>query len=313
VLMTFIRDPNRPKEVHPAEAQRALQEICTADDKAEGALKGVEAAHSTRRPSQPDELLARAVQVLTASEDVADKAPAQPFQPPPRTEQVTAASPAASPMNKRLSSAGLQQQQANVDKRLSQSNAPATSSSAAAAADEESEYETDSDEEGHARANPAFGLKRREETTDPWRMYFEWVVAVVNWRLNKPGVPPGFCKTLQSLLPIGPDEKLKAVHLQPEHLSDGKLLCAMCMSVEPKSIGKPNPVQLGRISQFLQVCTEKNMHNSDLFTPPDLMPAPPKNPDLVLRCLVSYTNIVHAMPTWTGPKVSALLLAGARR
>merc|ERR1719468_1422305 len=115
----------------------------------------------------------------------------------------------------------------------------------------------------------------------------------------------GRCRPL-----LPPDGNLYSEALKPEHLSDGKLLCALVMAINPSMMPQALPAALARIAQFLKACTELGVQKVDIFTPPDLMPAPPSNPDAVLHCLSSLARAVQSAPTWTGPK---LRVVGAAR
>ncbi|CAK0886878.1 unnamed protein product, partial [Prorocentrum cordatum] len=189
------------------------------------------------------------------------------------------------------------------------------SAGAAAAAAEESEYETDSEDEG-SRANPELGLKRAaEETTDPWQLAIMWLVGVIRHRLEaKPAAVVAAeanvaaCKKIRPLLPPG---DLSAQALEPEHLADGQLLCALVLAIKPDAFPKVLPVTLGRIAQFIKACKDLGVHQNDVFTPPDLMPdttgRAPQNPDAVLRCLQALAVAVQARADWAGKPA----LAGA--
>merc|ERR1712151_753595 len=98
------------------------------------------------------------------------------------------------------------------------------------------------------------------------------------------------CGKIRPLL--SPAQSFCSEALKPENLSDGKLLCALVMAIQP--------------TMMPQACAELGVHKVDIFTPPDLMPAPPSNPDAVLHCLYSLARTVQSKHTWTGPKLRAV-------
>merc|ERR1711920_628299 len=124
---------------------------------------------------------------------------------------------------------------------------PVQAQAAAAEAETESEEETESesDDEIFKRANPELGLRQRAAAPeDPWRPIFIWLVDVVNHRLAAEG-QDAVGSRVRALLPAS---GFTANDLTPEHLCDGKVLCALLMAIQPESLPKANPVALGRIA-----------------------------------------------------------------
>jgi len=189
--------------------------------------------------------------------------------------------------------------------------APAKEAAAAAEASSSSEYETD--EEVFNKANPERGLREAPNTDgDRWAVFFEWLVDVVNYRLED-AIAKGsksMGNELSALLPKPPKEtfKFSAEELRPEHLSNGKLLCALAMALKPAALPKAMSVDLGRIAQFNKVCLKFGVRSSDTFAPPDLMPAPPRNPHAVFSCLIALMVVVNGWKDWEGPPVPTVLL-----
>ncbi|CAE7380756.1 unnamed protein product [Symbiodinium sp. CCMP2456] len=148
---------------------------------------------------------------------------------------------------------------------------------------EESEEETEDEIDAHA--SPELGLRRTSRMEDPWRPALRWLCSVIDSRLKVP-LPPAHARQVRGLLPLG---GLDAEKLSVQDLSDGRLLCALVISVRPDVLPKANAVSLGRLAQFLKACAALGVNQVSLFTPPDLLPEP-SNPPAVLRCLQARTG-----------------------
>ncbi|CAE7258411.1 unnamed protein product [Symbiodinium microadriaticum] len=136
---------------------------------------------------------------------------------------------------------------------------------------------------------------------DPWRPALRWLCSVIDSRLKVP-LPPAHARQVRGLLPLG---GLDAEKLSVQDLSDGRLLCALVISVRPDVLPKANAVALGRLAQFLKACAALGVNQVSLFTPPDLLPEP-SNPPAVLRCLQALAAALEASQSWTGPKLGSL-------
>jgi len=164
---------------------------------------------------------------------------------------------------------------------------------------EESEEETEDEIDAHA--SPELGLRRTSRAEDPWRPVLRWLCSVIDARLKVP-LPPAHARQVRGLLPLG---GLDAEKLCVQDLSDGRLLCALVISVRPDVLPKANAVALGRLAQFLKACAALGVKQVSLFTPPDLLPEP-SNPPAVLRCLQALAAALEASQSWTGPKLGSL-------
>ncbi|CAE7260023.1 unnamed protein product [Symbiodinium pilosum] len=162
--------------------------------------------------------------------------------------------------------------------------------------EEETEEETDDEVEQHA--HPELGLRRSSQPTDPWRPLLHWLCLVIEDRLKAP-LPPAQERQVRGLLPTG---GLVSEKLSVNDLSDGRLLCALMVSVRPDLLPKANAVSLGRVAQFLKACAALGISKVSLFTPPDLLPEP-SNPTAVLRCLQALAAVLQVSNGWTGPRL----------
>merc|ERR1712087_356446 len=168
----------------------------------------------------------------------------------------------------------------------------------------ESSYETDTEDENdvfnHANPDPEYAnvkLQRREARTDPWGKILTWIIDVINQKVEAQNA---LSSKIKALLP---SEGLRIEGMECDQLSDGKILCALIMAIKPEALPKALGSALARIAQVVKAIQEIGVHKSDLFSPPDLMPAPPRNPDVVLRCLVALAATVQKSPAWKGPRV----------
>mmetsp|Transcript_101464 Transcript_101464/g.185145 ORF Transcript_101464/g.185145 Transcript_101464/m.185145 type:complete len:112 (-) Transcript_101464:77-412(-) len=98
-------------------------------------------------------------------------------------------------------------------------------------------------------------------------------------------------------------EKLSPVELTPEHLCDGKILCAFMNALRPALMPKPIGNPMGRLAQVCQACKKLGVRDMDCFTPSDIMSAPPQNPGAVLRCMGAIAALAESWEDWTGPKM----------
>ncbi|CAE7696343.1 unnamed protein product [Symbiodinium sp. CCMP2592] len=129
---------------------------------------------------------------------------------------------------------------------------------------------------GGSEAAKSAAVEQRAEQLPVLR----WLCSVIDARLKVP-LPPAHARQVRGLLPLG---GLDAEKLCVQDLSDGRLLCALVISVRPDVLPKANAVALGRLAQFLKACAALGVKQVSLFTPPDLLPEP-SNPPAVLRCL----------------------------
>lgn len=150
--------------------------------------------------------------------------------------------------------------------------------------------------------DPSARLSAPAPPEDQWGPLLGWLAAVINQRLAAEDGD----KAKQGLRALLPGPHLEQTALAPASLCDGRLLCALVMAICPERLSRVNSVALCRVAQFLKICVQLGVPNSDIFTPPDLLPAPPQNPQAVLRCLLAFAAVVHRWPSWLGPRLPGL-------
>jgi hypothetical protein len=170
------------------------------------------------------------------------------------------------------------------------------------------------------RANPELaqklGLKCAEEApieADLWRTFLTWMLEVIQFRLNGGGTDREL-GVLRGLVPE--DLQMDSAELTPDDLSDGKLLCAFALSLQPGKFPQPNPAAIGRIAQFTKFCGQSGVAATTVFDGADLYPAPPQRPENVLRCIQALVNEIHRRQdffAWTGPAIPSALLPKSQK
>jgi len=160
--------------------------------------------------------------------------------------------------------------------------------------DSDSEYTTDSDDPAE-RADAKFGLRKSVGFSDPWKPVYTWLVGSINHRLGAEGSEK-LKRRIRSLLP----DPFSA-NLDPSDLSDGKLLCALLLSLKSEVLPKIGSSPLARLAQVTKICKELGIRDANLFTPPDVLPPPPSNPNALRRCLLQLSDLASGWEQWDGP------------
>lgn len=108
----------------------------------------------------------------------------------------------------------------------------------------------------------------------------------------------------ERLIPHLPDTFGEGLRL--DDLCDGKLLCALAISVDPSlASGRPGLAVPERIAFFQRFCRQLGVPNVQIVACPNVWPRPPRNPGALLACLGELGRILAERPEYDAPKMPA--------